>query len=516
MTSRISRLPWATGSSRSFMNDPSEERPWRSYESLAGLTASWRERLAGRELFRVTAGPGWIGLSLADEEKTFLYLLNRPGALLLWDALELPSQSVRTALGWTKRPHLAAHLSGCRLLTCGILPEDRIVALAFRPAAVPPAAPEDIPGEGDLVLLHQLFGPRGNMVLLDSQQKLMWALHRPPHPLLTRLPPPATYRYAGSEPGNEDATAARFRTAGPAYLAAALETEWLGRLARVVRQAEKSGQRLVDNLGRDLAAAKRGDEHRLAAETLAAHLHELPRGTEEIALASPHDGRELHIRLNPALSPAANMDHFFRLARKADRGQAVIASRLATAQVQLAVLADRRRELDTIASQPSERLEKLLAWRHRHGRELGLDVDAPGRSRRRVAAGINLDLPYRRYLIEQEWEVWVGRNNRDNDELTHRHAAPDDIWFHAQSVPGSHVVLRTGGRPEQVPKRILHKAAALAALNSKARHSGLVPVVFTRRKYVRKPRKSAPGTAAYIREKSLMVAPNLAAGVVAF
>jgi predicted ribosome quality control (RQC) complex YloA/Tae2 family protein len=66
-----------------------------------------------------------------------------------------------------------------------------------------------------------------------------------------------------------------------------------------------------------------------------------------------------------------------------------------------------------------------------------------------------------------------------------------------------------------VPRTVLEKAAALAALHSKARHSGLVPVVWTERRYVRKPRKAAPGTAVCLREKSLFVEPGVAPGVAA-
>jgi predicted ribosome quality control (RQC) complex YloA/Tae2 family protein len=116
--------------------------------------------------------------------------------------------------------------------------------------------------------------------------------------------------------------------------------------------------------------------------------------------------------------------------------------------------------------------------------------------------------------VDDRWEVWVGRNNKENDELTHRASHSKDIWLHAQGVPGSHVILRTAGKPEQVPRTVLEKAAALAAQNSRARHSELVPVIFTEKRYVRKPRKALPGTAVCLREKSLFVAPGLAPGVV--
>jgi predicted ribosome quality control (RQC) complex YloA/Tae2 family protein len=101
----------------------------------------------------------------------------------------------------------------------------------------------------------------------------------------------------------------------------------------------------------------------------------------------------------------------------------------------------------------------------------------------------------------------VGRNNRENDELTHRVARPEDLWFHAQGVPGSHVVLRRSGRKDHPGKRILELAAGLAAHFSRARHSGTVPVIYTQRRYVRKPKGAKPGLAAVQREKTIFVAP---------
>ena len=98
--------------------------------------------------------------------------------------------------------------------------------------------------------------------------------------------------------------------------------------------------------------------------------------------------------------------------------------------------------------------------------------------------------------------------NAENDDLTFRHAAPTDTWLHAQSVPGSHVVLKSPGGAAP-PARILEAAASIAAHFSKAKHSGLVPVVYTQRKYVRKFRGAKPGQVKCEREKTMMVEPRL-------
>ncbi|MFH1842454.1 MAG: NFACT RNA binding domain-containing protein [bacterium] len=485
--------------------------PWRQRDTLAGYLFSWRQRFAGLAIARVTAGPGWVGLTLDGEGPAFLYLLARPGANLLWDMPELPPRAVRKALGWTKRPPLAAHLTGWRFQSAGLLPDDQVVALAFKSPA----------GEPPRYLLLQLFGPRGNVVLLDAGGKCLWSLFRSLHSVLTSVPPPMVFA-----PTRDDTAAAinvddTFRQQAVAFLFDFLQVEIQTRLSRALRQAAESVSRLQKNLRADLDQASRGDEFRVKAETLATHLHEIKRGASTVELLEPVSGETITIGLDPASTPAANLERYFRKARKAARGRDIIAERLAAATERLEVLEAKRAELEQLSSQtspagetspsPLDSLTALQEWQQ----ETDIIFQEPGLTRdghrRRPATG-EPGRPFRRFLLDEKWEVWIGRSNQENDLLTHRSAAPHDIWLHAQGVAGSHVILRTSGKPDQVPRKVLAKAAALAALYSKARHTDLAPVLYTLRKYVRKPRKSPPGTAACIQEKSLMVAPETPPG----
>ena len=115
----------------------------------------------------------------------------------------------------------------------------------------------------------------------------------------------------------------------------------------------------------------------------------------------------------------------------------------------------------------------------------------------------------RRYSTSEGWTVLVGRDDRENDILTHRVAAQDDVWFHAHGCPGSHVVLRREGRKDEPSKHALQEAAGVAAYWSKARGAKTVPVNYTLVKYVRKPKGATPGLVVIEREKTLFVQPNL-------
>jgi predicted ribosome quality control (RQC) complex YloA/Tae2 family protein len=101
----------------------------------------------------------------------------------------------------------------------------------------------------------------------------------------------------------------------------------------------------------------------------------------------------------------------------------------------------------------------------------------------------------------------VGRSDAENDLLTHRFASPSDLWFHAQGSAGSHVILK-GAHPS-TPRTVIEKAASIAAYFSKARHSSTVPVIYTEKRHVRKPRKSKAGTATCSRSKTVFVKPSL-------
>ena len=101
----------------------------------------------------------------------------------------------------------------------------------------------------------------------------------------------------------------------------------------------------------------------------------------------------------------------------------------------------------------------------------------------------------------------VGSSAADNDYLTTALADPDDWWFHAEGVPGSHVILRS--KPDAEPsKETLHQAAAVAAYHSKSRAAGTARVTCTRSRFVTKPRNSKPGTVNVSRGKVLKARPG--------
>jgi predicted ribosome quality control (RQC) complex YloA/Tae2 family protein len=468
-------------------------QPWRDHKALIALARDWDRRFAGRRIDRIGGGHGWLRLTLIDAREdsdppAHCFLMALAGAMVVWDADRSPPPVVLDALERVPQQRLTAAdpLLGATLTRVSVPPADKILALTFRRKDGSP-----------LYLLHQLFGPRGNLVLLEDNGERIWSTHGSPHPAV--LSPPRE----SAPPVETVGVAALFRDNAVEHLIQVLIANSRNRMAGDLKRALDSSTRLESNLARDLAGAENGDHWRHCGETLAIHLHSLRNGLESVDLVDA-EGETLSIPLDPRLPPHANMETCFKKARKAERGRDTIAERLEDVQMRLAELNDAAAELEATSGTEVESLQQLLDWRERHVELL------PRRSAKGKRVPVrDVTEPFRRFVVDEKWHVWVGRSNVENDELTHRASHVKDLWFHAQGVPGSHVILRTGGRPDLVPKGVLEKAAAIAAWYSKSRTSGLVPVIYAERRYVRKPRKAKPGLAATLRHESMMIEPGL-------
>jgi hypothetical protein len=481
------------------------DTPWRDRDRLGPLLAAWAGRVVGRPLFRATAGQGWCALNLEGDDRASLLLTALPGAVVAAPFTAPLPAPLRADLSPTRGDPFTDLLQGGALTALHLLADDLVLEARLQTP------------RGDLRLRHQLFGQRGGAVILDAGDRMVWTMHPGPHPCLVA---PDAAAAPPSNPASDDALAA-WTPAGLHRVARQRETALADRLQRALDRRHASASRLADNLARDLVRADDGDARRRDAEALAAVLHTVSRGMEQITVTDPRDGAERVIDLDPALAPHANLERLFKLARKARRGRDVIAGRLDDAQADLAALDDAAASLAPLAMGPPAdhddnvdealtRLAALRAFATAHPDLLAGGTSGPARAGR---APDEPARPFRRYLIDGRWEVWVGRSSEENDDLTHRASHPADLWLHAQAVAGSHVILRTGGRPDTVPRAVLEKAAALAALHSKARHSSLAPVIWTERRYVRRPRKSPAGTAVCLREQNLFVEPGVMGGV---
>jgi predicted ribosome quality control (RQC) complex YloA/Tae2 family protein len=265
----------------------------------------------------------------------------------------------------------------------------------------------------------------------------------------------------------------------------ALPPDLLLSLERALVQAE----RRVSRLRAELAAVEDPGELRALGDLLLARLATVPTGAAE-AVLQDFEGNSVTVALDPSLPPHQNAQSFYAQASRAERAAARLPDLIQNAEATVADLEhllDRARSGDTTPDEVRMALPPVVT---------------PSQDRSAEPA-----VPYRVYRSSGGLEIRVGRGARHNDALTFHHAAPDDIWLHARHAAGAHVVMRWTD-PGNPPARDLEEAAVLAALHSRSRTSGSVPVDWTRRKYVRKPRGSAPGTVIPQRVKTVFVAPD--------
>ena len=286
-----------------------------------------------------------------------------------------------------------------------------------------------------------------------------------------------------------------------------------GDLTRRINQAIKKETSFLDkkrsNLQEDLRKARQAQSDKRLGELLKNVLHAVKPGYDNVEAVDYETGETVKIPLNTRLSPAANLENYFSRYHKEQRGEQRISDLLTE-------LDNARSELDVINQRLNTALcadvpdmaalveiAELPPVRRNLKRPPTIQKNtSPVKSRPRVAAkaGKN-DMPSRlrpkRYLTEEGLEIWVGRNDTGNDYLTTRLARGNDLFFHLEGYPGSHVVLRTEGKADPPTKSVL-EACELAVHFSKMKNAGSADVHVAHIKDVKKPKGSKAGL-VYVR-----------------
>jgi predicted ribosome quality control (RQC) complex YloA/Tae2 family protein len=239
------------------------------------------------------------------------------------------------------------------------------------------------------------------------------------------------------------------------------------------------------------------------ADSLLAHPVTCPKGTSRTVIINVHTQTEEQIKLNPAFDAVANAELLYKKARKGKRGLEITCNNVEQTSAQIAemeTLSGRCESLAAGAVECEPAQEEVDAVRERL-QQLEL------LPRETAAAGpVQEQLPFRHLTIDG-WDVYVGKNDQQNDELTTRYAKPWDLWLHVAAHAGSHVVLRKQKNGPNPPANVVRKAAGIAAWFSKAKHSSYVMVHMAEARYVWKPRKAPPGEVAMRRCETIQTAP---------
>ncbi len=474
------------------------------FQLLSQVVDELANILRGAKVDKVVQGPGERLLLVFHQAKKNYYLLLSPDRSLPRMHLVSPKPAgTGTPAGFSL--YLRKHLTGSRVQGIRILDRDRVVELLF-------TGPH-----GPSLLIFELTGSVTNILLTDASRTILSVLHpvppgdrvrRPFLPGLTYLPPEKRPRTATATRGSVtvapvegyDGIAPVNRAVEAWYERAIAEREASSlrqQLISALKKATARAERRQEAVSGDVAGAERGDEYRLAGDMLLANKHRITKGQERAELPG-YDGTLVSVPLDPARTPVENANRYYQRYKKAKAGLAMMRERLAEAGEEVAFLRTVREDLDA-----AEDRERLLAVRSLLAQR-GYVRDAAGRSPGKRAAA---SPPFRTIEFEG-WHILVGKSAAGNDYITMRLARPDDLWLHAEGMPGSHVVVRNPG-VRDIPEGVLRKAASLAAYYSKGKSSAKVPVAYTRAALVKKPKGAGQGTVVLTGRRTIMAVPEL-------
>ncbi|GHU75008.1 fibronectin-binding protein A [Clostridia bacterium] len=234
---------------------------------------------------------------------------------------------------------------------------------------------------------------------------------------------------------------------------------------------------------------------KLYGELLTANIYAIKQGMTTAVLSNFYeDGAEVEIPLDPALTPPENAQRYFKKYNKEKRTFTAVTEQIAQSESEAAYLEQILQTLTTCEDETDfDEIRQELA-------EEGYLKKA---AKKGVKAKKSKPL---RFVSSDGFDIYVGKNNKQNEELTLRTAGGADIWFHTKTIPGSHVIVRANGA--SVPDSTLDEAARLAAYYSKGRGTALCAVDYTARKNVKKPNGAKTGTVIYDNYKTAYVAPS--------
>ncbi|QQS37927.1 MAG: DUF814 domain-containing protein [Ignavibacteriales bacterium] len=240
------------------------------------------------------------------------------------------------------------------------------------------------------------------------------------------------------------------------------------------------------------------EEYKQLADLLLVNINQIKEGMTEITLNDFYsENKTVTIKLDQSKSPKKNIDSYFEKARSEKLNREKSLELFEKTQKEFFRINKLSSEIESGIS--SERINEIMS-------ELKI------KSNTQTDDKDDIRTKFKRYVIDQKYFVYVGRDSKNNDLLTLKFAKQNDYWFHARSVPGSHVVLKSDTSKENMPKDVIKRAASIAAFHSKAKTSGIVQVSFTQKKYVVKKKGMEAGKVALLREQVVNVKPEIPKG----
>ncbi|MGQ8969731.1 Rqc2 family fibronectin-binding protein [Bacillus altitudinis] len=267
-------------------------------------------------------------------------------------------------------------------------------------------------------------------------------------------------------------------------------------LERFVVNEKKKNENKLKKLTRTLEESQNAHKYQLYGELLTANIYAIKKGDKEATVINYYDeeGGEITIPLKTNKTPSENAQAYFTKYQKAKNAVEAVNEQIERTHEEIAYFDELIQQLSSASPKDLEEIrEELVEGKY-------LRPKQKRNAKKKKPSAIQLET----YESSQGVPILVGKNNKQNEYLTTKAAARDDIWLHTKDIPGSHVVIRHKAPDEQT----LLEAAQIAAYFSKAKESSSVPVDYTKIRHVKKPNGAKPGFVTYDQQQTLFVTPD--------
>ncbi len=258
--------------------------------------------------------------------------------------------------------------------------------------------------------------------------------------------------------------------------------------------SERTARRLA-NQREELKVSAERDKLKLMGDLISANLYRVEKGMSSVAVENFYEDGcpEIKIKLDPMLTPSKNMQKYYSEYRKADTAEKILTEQIAKGEEELAYIDS---VFDALTrTQSEDEVNELRQELSEQGYIRSSKLKGkPPKSR-----------PPLEFTSPDGFTVLVGRNNKQNDQLTTKTADKTDIWLHTKDITGSHVIIRAEGK--EVPDSTVMWAARVAAFHSRAKSSSQVPVDYGPVRFVKKPSGAKPGMVIFTNNRTLYVTP---------
>ena len=263
-------------------------------------------------------------------------------------------------------------------------------------------------------------------------------------------------------------------------------------LLKYVDSQIKKFKKIEKNIKVDLKKNENFENYKNIGDILAANMHQIKYGMKKVTVFDFYNNQEITINLDPLLSPNDNLNFYYNKYNKGKRTISALNLRFGDIQNEIKYFEEIKmfieKENDFIGIEEIEN-------------ELNL-ANNGNKSKNKI----RLNKPKKRELLSFDYkgfQIFVGRNNKENEEISFSKGQPNDIWMHIKDIPGSHVLILRNN--QEVPEDVLLHAANLACEYSKAKKGDKVTVDYCERKFVKKIKNSKPGNVIYTNFHTLLI-----------